>query len=105
MSNTNTVTISESCLSALPAGDYHHSLFEGIDIFKPNEIQNMSAVRADMRDASDEVVRLTKRNELIDEQLDFARELICEMQQSLKLSKSLLSKKLKALIQESSFDL
>lgn len=101
----NTITISESCLSALPPGDYHYSLFEGIDIFKPNEIENMATIRVQLCETTDDLARLERREELLEEQLYFARELICEMQQSLKLNKSSLSKKLTSLIQDSSFEL
>lgn len=65
---------------------------------------NLQKMRDEIEESESEVARLTKREELLEEQLHFASELICEMQQSLRLNNSALSKKLKALIEDSSFE-
>ena len=75
--SSNTITISKSCLTRLPAGDYHYSVFESLDVFKHDCNAFTYEELAEELDLKDEEYKqLEKSVEVLHEQLAFARDLL-----------------------------
>lgn len=75
---SNTVIISKSCLSSLPPGSYHYSIFESIDIFKP--LESIEEIKSDYQDLTEDFNTSEKTIEKLEEQLYFARSVLSEIQ-------------------------
>lgn len=75
--SSNTITISRSCLTRLPAGDYHYSVFGSLDVFKHDSNTFTYAELEEELDLKDEEYKkLEKSVEILHEQLAFARGLL-----------------------------
>ena len=69
LTKTNSVTISHSCLDNLPPGQYHFSVFDGLDIQKPQD--TIEKLKEEIRQLNEQIesyeIDINIHNESVEE--------------------------------------